>query len=303
MAMPSAAGLFQRAIVQSGSIFNPQKGEDSRAYGMAFAAALGATIQNAEKLNSVTYQELTTAGQTASNILRAAGSSVRGGFSPTVDGKYIVPASIDSPASFSKNVVMLIGTNLNEFTYNNRLIITSQTMEQVKATLAKRYGADNVDRYIALYKEAYPNDDEPQHLISFDSQFRGGAIKQATAKSKQGGAPSYVYLFNWQSPVNDGSLGASHGMELPFMFNNISLARALTGGGKQAYELADKISSAWINFVKTGNPNAKGLPVWEAYNPDNGATMIFDNTCKIVYNHDKKLMDFISASASSFAQR
>ena len=126
-------------------------------------------------------------------------------------------------------------------------------------------------------------------------------MKQAAAKSNQGGAPAYVYLFQWQSPVNDGSLGASHGMELPFMFNNIAMARSLTGGGKEAYELADKISSAWINFIKTGNPNGKGLPKWESYNSEKGATMIFDNSCKVVYNHDKKLIDFVTASPSASA--
>ena len=301
MAMPSAAGLFQRAIVQSGSIFNPGKSEDSKAYGMAFAAALGVTAQNIDKLNSLTYQELVTGGQLASNILRAAGSNLRGGFSPTVDGKYVVQSAIDAPTEFSKNVAMLIGTNLNEFTYNNRAIITPQPTEQVRAAIEKRYGGENVEKFIQLYKEIYPNDDQPQHMLTFDSQFRGGAIKQATAKSKQGGAPAYLYLFQWQSPVNDGSLGASHGMELPFMFNNIAMARTLTGGGKEAYDLADKISSAWINFVKTGNPNAKGLPKWEPYNPDKGATMIFDNTCKVVFNHDTKLIDFINSSPSASA--
>jgi para-nitrobenzyl esterase len=295
LAMPSAAGLFQRAIVQSGSIFNPGKGEDSKAYGMAFAAALGVTPQNADKITSLTYQELVSGGQLASNILRAAGSNVRGGFSPTIDGKYVVQSAIDAPTEFSKNVVLLIGTNLNEFTYNNRAIITPQSMEQVKAAIEKRYGAENVAKYVELYKEAYPNDGQPQHMLTFDSQFRGGAIKQAAAKSKQAGAPAYVYLFQWQSPVNDGSLGASHGMELPFMFNNIGMARTLTGGGKEAYDLADKISSAWINFVKTGDPNGKGLPKWETYNPDKGATMIFDNSCKVVYNHDKKLIEFVSS--------
>jgi len=305
LAMPSATALFQRAIVQSGSIFNPGKGEDSKAYGLAFAAALGVTPQNPDKLNQVTYQELITAGQTASGILRASGSSVRGGFSPTIDGKYVVQSSIDAPTEFSKNVAMLIGTNLNEFTYNNRAIIIPQKMEEVKAAIAKRYGAESVEKYIALYKEAYPSDDHPQHMLTFDSQFRGGAMKQAAAKSNQGGAPAYVYLFLWQSPVNDGSLGASHGMELPFMFNNIAMARSLTGGGKEAYELADKISSAWINFIKTGNPNGKGLPKWESYNSEKGATMIFDNSCKVVYNHDKKLIDFVtqSPSASAFGPR
>jgi para-nitrobenzyl esterase len=270
---------------------------------MAFAAALGITPQNLDKINEITYQELVSAGQTASNILRAAGSNIRGGYSPTIDGKYVVQSSIDSPAEFSKNVPMLIGTNLNEFTYNNRAIIIPQNLEQVKENLGRRYKTEDVEKYIALYKESYPDDDHPQHILTFDIRFREGAIKQATAKSKQGGAPAYIYLFQWQSPVNDGSLGASHGMELPFMFNNIALARTLTGGTKEAYELADKISSAWISFVKTGNPNHKGLPKWESYNPETGATMIFDNTCRIVNNHDKKLIEFVSSLPSQAGSR
>ena len=303
MAMPSAAGLFHRAIVQSGSTNTLGRGEDSKAYGMALAAALGVGSQNPDKLKDFTYQELLSAGQTAANILRAAGSSIRGGYSPTVDGEYVVQSPFDpAPAGFSKNVAMLIGTNLNEFTYNNRAIITRQPVEEVKATLEKRYGAEQAGKWVELYKEAYPSDNQPQHMLTFDSQVRGGAIKQATAKSKQGGAPAYIYLFEWQSPVNDGSLGASHGMELPFMFNNIAMARPLTGGGKEAYELADKISSAWINFIKTGNPNGKGLLRWDPYNAENGATMIFNNPCKIVYNHDKKLIEFVgSLTAASLS--
>ena len=82
-------------------------------------------------------------------------------------------------------------------------------------------------------------------------------------------------------------------MELPFMFNNIAMARPLTGGGKDAYELADKISSAWINFVKTGNPNCNELPTWQTYHPNEGATMIFDKKCKVVMNHDKELLEQI----------
>ena len=122
-------------------------------------------------------------------------------------------------------------------------------------------------------------------------------------KSKEGNAPVYAYLFKWQSPVNDGSLGACHGMELPFMFNNIAMARTLTGGGKDAYELADKISSAWINFVKTGNPNCKELPKWDPYTTENGATMIFDNKCKVVHNHDERLLIYSSFPSYSFGLR
>lgn len=293
MAMPSAAGkLFQRAIVQSGAINTLGSGDDSKAFGLAFAAALGVNARNTEKLNDLTYEQLTAAERLASSVLGAAGSKVRGG-APSVDGKYVTQSPFEpAPAEFSKNIPMLIGSNLNEFNYNNRALITPKTMEEVKATLAERYGAENVDKYISLYKAAYPDETAPQRMLVFDTNFRGGAINQATVKSNQAGAPVYTYLLTWQSPVNDGSLGGCHGMELPFMFNNIELARTLTGCGKDAYVLEDKISSAWINFIKTGNPNGKNLPEWTPYTVRNGATMIFDNECKVVHNHDKELIEF-----------
>jgi para-nitrobenzyl esterase len=306
MAMPSAAGvLFHRAIVQSGAINTLGSGDDSKTFGLAFAAALGVNARNAERLNDFTYNELVTAERLASSILGAAGIRVRGG-SPSVDGKYVTQNPFDpAPAEFSKNIPMLIGSNLNEFTYNNRVLITPKTIEEVKATLTQRYGAENVEKYISLFKAAYPETKDPHRMLVFDTNFRGGTINQATLKSKQGGAPVFTYLLTWQSPINDGSLGGCHGMELPFMFNNIELACSMNGCGKDAYTLEDKISSAWINFIKTGNPNSKNLPEWAPYGPGKGATMLFDNECKVVYDHDKELIEFVNSfpSAGLFGPR
>lgn len=67
----------------------------------------------------------------------------------------------------------------------------------------------------------------------------------------------------------------------------------MTGGGNDAQALADKMSAAWVNFARTGNPNAEGLPQWDAYTPENGATMFFDNECEVRHNHDKELMDVV----------
>jgi len=294
MAMPAAAGLFDGAIVQSGSTLTVGDGEASKAFGLAFVEALGVSPGEADKLNDFSYDELVDASRRASAALRESGVvGRRGGVGPTVDGKFITQPPFDpTPAAFSKDVPMLIGSNLNEFGYGDRAIITPQTMEQVKATLTERYGRENAQKYIEAYKKAYPDDDQPQHILT--TTVRGNVIKQAAVKNAQPGAPAYVYLFEWQSPVNDGSLGACHGMELPFMFNNIALARPMTGGGKDAYALADKISSAWLSFVKTGNPNCEELPEWAPYTPAKGATMILDNKCEVRYNHDKALIDLVS---------
>jgi len=297
-AMPSAAGLFQRAIVQSGLSSIPDD-ESSKEFGLAFAAALGVNPRNADHLNDFTYEELVEAERKAAGILRASGSEIRGGAGPVIDGKYITHNPYEKPLpEFSKDVAMLIGSDLNEFSYFNRAIITPQTIEEVKEKIGQRFGEDNVEKYINLYQKAYPDDKEPQHMLTFDTMFRNGVVKLANARSGSETAPVYTYMFTWQSPVNDGSLGACHGMELPFMFNNIALARTLTGGGKDAYKMADKISSAWINFVKTGNPSCKELPAWEVYSPVEGATMIFDNECEVVMNHDKELLELINESGN-----
>ena len=70
----------------------------------------------------------------------------------------------------------------------------------------------------------------------------------------------------------------------------------MTGGSKDTYELADKMSNAWLNFAKTGNPNASGLPEWKPFDTQKGATMIFNNKCEIKYNHDKELLNIIDSN-------
>ena len=64
----------------------------------------------------------------------------------------------------------------------------------------------------------------------------------------------------------------------------------MTGSSESAYRLADIVSDYWISFIKTGDPNTKGRPVWEPYTPDGGASMVLDNTCGTKRSHDKVLV-------------
>ena len=179
---------------------------------------------------------------------------------------------------------MLIGTDFNEFTFD---ISHDMTWNEAEAAVRQRQG-DKADLYIAAFKKAYPNA-EAKEMTYVDTGFRAGAVRQAIAKAKQGGAPAYLYLFTWKPESN--ALGASHGMELPFMLHNVSLQREMTGASEKAYKFEKLISSIWLAFIKTGNPNVKGLPKWEPYNEETGVTMILDNKCEPRQHHDKELME------------
>jgi para-nitrobenzyl esterase len=102
-----------------------------------------------------------------------------------------------------------------------------------------------------------------------------------------------MYLFTWQSPVLDGKFKAVHCMEIPFAFFNIEKCEEMTGGAKEAFELSKKVSDAWTNFARSGNPNHKGLPTWPKFDASKTATMHFDNKCEVLPQMDKELYDLL----------
>lgn len=177
-----------------------------------------------------------------------------------------------------------MGTDYNEFTFDVNI---DDSEEAVRAQLQRRYG-ERTDEFIKLFRKAYPNF-PLKHAVYADFNFRSGAIRQAAAKAVQGGAPAYLYLFTW---MPDNALGASHGMELPFMFNNVAVMREMTGGTDRAYKFQEKVSDIWLSFIKTGNPNCKGIPAWEPYSAENGFTMILDDECYPALHHDAELLNF-----------
>ena len=284
MAMPSARGLFHRAIVQSGSTLRQQEPAQSRALGLAVIEELGLKPGPDVDMSSFSYDELVAAGGRATRRLG------RVGFSPVVDGKYLVQHPFDPVgAECSKDVPMLIGSNLNEFCYTNNVPLTA---DQVRERLLQRLGSEEKYRqFLQDFETVYP-DQAPKELVNTDFSTRSRVIAQARAKQAQGGADAFVYLFSWKSLVNDGALAACHGMELPFMFANVANQREMTGGSPEAYRMEDVVSSAWIAFIRTGDPNHKGLPRWEPFNPEENPTMVFDNVSELKKNHDAALLQF-----------
>ena len=295
LATPAAEGLFHKAIVQSGSMLRTMDKKWSSKIGEAVVAEFGSV----EALVSAPYEKILAAGDRAIAKIRPLAdadgfASFIFGWAPTVEGNVLPAQPFDPQApEQSKDVPVMLGTTIHEFSMSTyvpqlRNITKEGAMEYLKAN---KFG-DKIDEFVAIFEKTYP-EYEPKDLFDTDIIFRPSTIAQADVKVAQQGAPVYMYMFAWESPVLDGILRSTHCMEIPFVFNNADLHASMTGGGEEAIALADKMSQAWINFARTGNPNAEGLPQWPEYNPEEGAMMIFDNNCEIKYNHDKELMEFI----------
>lgn len=284
LAMPSAKGLFHRAVIQSGSRLGTGNKEASQALGLAFIKELGLTPATMDKIGSFSYEELAEAGNRASRKMAEA-TGTRGGFGPTEDGTIIdcQPFGPDAP-EISKDIPILVGTNFNEFRFDMK---TGPSRDEVLAQLSETMGADKAQRFAAAFEKAYPGAD-PSDMLFIDNGARSRAMQQAASKARQGGAPAYLYMFNWRPNVN--TLGASHGMELPFMFNNVSLQREMTGAQERAYKFQEIVADAWISFIKTGKPAAKGMPEWLPYDEKDGCTMLLDDKCELKRHFDDELI-------------
>ena len=298
LATPAAKGKFHKAIVQSGAMLRTMDSRWSRRIGAAVVEELGITPCRIDEISKVPFEDLLAAGEKVIARLKPEAekqgfASFIFGWAPTVDGSVLPRQPFDPQApEQSKDIPMLIGTTIHEFSMST-YVPQLRTINQDVAVeyLKSRYG-DRTDEFLELFENTYPGY-EPKDLIDTDFIFRPSAIEQAGLKSRQGGAPVYMYMFAWESPVLDGILRSTHCMEIPFVFNNADVHASMTGGGTGAMKLADVMSQSWINFARTGDPNTEKLPEWPTYNCSEGATMIFNDDCEVRYNHDRELINFI----------
>ncbi|SNR74350.1 para-nitrobenzyl esterase [Maribacter sedimenticola] len=301
MAMPKAKGLFHKAINQSGSFRTAMlEKEDTQAIAKETLTILGLNANTVDSIQHIPFETLASTSSQALKIvaeqMRAAGKPVIGfglNWGPSKDGN-VLPYQLGTKEALavSRDIPFMIGTAKNEFAPFANMRFVGASEETIMAHIKETY-KDKADAYIGAVKKAYPKDTDPKDLLDVDTMFRPGAVMEANDKSSLNGAPVYMYLFTWQSPVFDGKYKALHCMELPFVFDNIDLANHMTGGGEEAHKLAKKMSKAWINFARTGNPNHDGLPEWPAYNSKNTATMHFNTTCEVKPQLDKELFEIV----------
>lgn len=310
MSMPMAKGLFHRAVVQSGSALVLGEPERNAKLAAAVVAELELGKATIDKIHSVPYAQLLQAEAGALKKLEpdfgmrgGPGMPVRRGvlppfgFGPVVDGKIVTRHPFDPNApAVSAAVPMLIGTVLNEQSPSmTHVELESMTEDEMKKRAAERYG-NHAEAVVATYRRAFP-DVKPVELLSRMFSVRINAVEQAQLKAAQNAAPAFMYLFAWQTPLLDGRPRAFHCSEIPFVFCNTDLSAFATGGGHEARTLAAKVSDAWINFARHGDPNHPGLPAWPRYDTA-GPVMVFDNTCEVKNDPDRELRKAVNGALS-----
>lgn len=298
LCMPRAKGLFHKAIVQSGSGATYMTDKYSRLIGELTAKNLGLSAANIDQIKKVPYQQLLEAGTKACNEVKKQAeadgegldASIWGWFA-TKDGDILPDHAFNNGSELiSKDIPMIVGSCLNEFAGIAAVVTPDylkQSDDKVMAALTKTYGKDT-EAYAKAFKKAYPQL-PTVYMPLIDFKYRPQALAQTETKAKDNGAPVWNFLFTYQSTALDGTLTAMHCMELPYVFNNVARCGFETEATPEAIKLGEIMSSAWLNFARTGNPNGNGVPQWPAFTTKKKATMIFDKACEVKYNFDAKL--------------
>ena len=313
MTAPSAKGLFQKGIVESGAVesmgpYVMSKAQSEKVTDLTLKE-LGVTKDNLERLQKIPYETLDAASRkalktvgTEYKVPQALGTGYGLSWEPVVDGDFLPtnPVTETGFAEAGRNVPLLIGTNLTEWTgfqdivnaadrqYDNK---NTWTDAEVEKRLKQAYG-DKKDAVVSEFLKAYP-DKKKADALYIDTLIRQPILKIMRRKAAQGGAPVYAYLFSWESPLMGGTYMSYHTAEIPFVFHNVDRMLSRTGGSKEAHILENCMSDAWIHFARYGTPQTDALPKWDAYTKESGATMIFDNKIRLARHHDGALLKLL----------
>jgi len=290
MAMPSASRLFHRAIIESGAVLRLTTHEDAVKYTDLLLTELGLKAGQIRELQSVPMDRLLAADAAVQKkiTVREPGMTPN---SPMVDGK-VIPAHPWDPKgpALSANIPLLIGYAHTEETLYDRPTPEKLVLDEagLKDRAAKRLGGDPT-RVIDAFRKANPKASPWDLWILIATDHPRGTYSRELAKRKadQRGAPAFAYRYDWETPEGGGHMRSPHTIEIQFVFNNIKIAGPLISKMPEAYTLADKTSSAWVAFARTGDPNTPKLPRWPAYSAASRDTMLLNNDCRVEQDPDR----------------
>lgn len=298
LAMPAAKGLFQRAIVQSGSLMEFRSQDDAKRDGIALLAELGLKPEDVGQLRTMPIDRLTAAYHKIV-MLRGSWDVHSLPFAPTLHAGTLPYQPTDPAAvAVSHNVAVMTGSTEHEaifpMTMDGPLPDPKDDAESV-AIIQSHY--PKIDpaaarSLIEMLRAAAPEFSRQRLLVNAlsDLWMRRHVMHQAELR-KDAAAPTYVFLFSWLDPLLNGRW-AVHGADLPFMFDKLDqkfiyepdydavAARTKLELDRHAGRLRDEMVAAWTNFARTGNPTSR-LLAWPDY-AQGRATMRLDAPSTVV---------------------
>jgi para-nitrobenzyl esterase len=214
-------------------------------------------------------------------------------FFPSVDGRVLPASPFDPQASdLSKDVPILVGTTKDEaapLTVNDPNWKPTSEEQMLKGLTAALGGEDLAKKAITFYRTQDPKatPHEIAVAINTDNTFWSSSVKLAERRALQpGGAPVYMYRFDWGSPVLANT--APHAVELPLLFDNADIGVGMVGDGPTVQPMANVLGRSFVAFMRTGNPGTADMPKWPKYTVENRDTMIFDNTLSVLQDPNKE---------------
>lgn len=266
MCSPLANGLFIRAIGESGSMMgiNPERSlAEAERDGAAFAESIHASTL--EDLRKIPADKLL---DDATKSGRSFGTVVDGYFLPEQPtALYATGRQIDIP--------ILAGWNSAEVSWQTLLGRNDLTRDNYETAIQHYYG-NRAGEIIKLYPDSTPDLllRSATDLAS-DRYIAYGTWKWIDLHSKTNGHPVYRYLYSHLSPSAASLLGASHSSELPYVFGSLNRIDGHAWSAND-YQISATMQQYFANFIRTGDPNGAGLPLWSGLQSSIPKVMVID---------------------------
>lgn len=256
---PGSKGLFSAAIIESGGLYSVTLADSMR----ELEPVVGFSGCSGE--SDVLACLRGKSAEVLARVPAEAGPLSRGmHYRPAIDGVHLPAHTLDLIEQGRHNAVpVVIGTNADE---TSRMVARVSTAAEYEAAVRQLYGA-LANAVLAQYPASrFPSPQRALIAVTTDATWTCPARRIARALSASQTQPVFRYFFTWRSPGVAGSLvGATHGLEIPFVFRTFEAFSAGFMPDAAALALADATQGYWTRLAAAGDVNGGSDPVWPRF--------------------------------------